>query len=133
MIVGRLTRDERGVAAVEFAMTSPLYFLALFGVAQAGLWLWTDFSLQRAVDAASRWASIQCGSKLKTCPTDSQTQTYAANNVAGMAVPLSAFSVTLPTAGSCGTQVTAAYDVPTFTSGLGLPNITVHVSACFPT
>jgi len=133
MTARRLTRDERGVAAVEFAFTSPLYFLALFGLAQAGLWLWTDFSLQRAADAASRWASIQCGPNLKTCPTDSQVQTYAANNIAGMSVPSSAFSVTLPTAGSCGTQVSAAYDVPTFTSGLGLPNITVHVSACFPT
>lgn len=133
MIAGLLPRDERGVAAVEFAITSPLYFLALFGLAQAGLWLYSDFSLQRAADAASRWASLQCGPKLSACPTESQTQTYAASNVAGLSVPSSAFTVTLPTAGSCGTQVSAAYDVPTFTSGLGLPNITVHVSACFPT
>ena len=54
---------------------------------------------------------------------------YAANKVVGLSVPSSAFSVTNV---SCGAQVTAAYDVPTFTSGLGLPNITVHVSACYP-
>jgi Flp pilus assembly protein TadG len=81
MIVQRLTRDERGVAAVEFAITSPVYFLALFGLAQAGLWLWADFSLQRAADAASRWASIQCGPKLTACPTASQLQGYAVNNI----------------------------------------------------
>ena len=60
---------------------------------------------------------------------DQAIQTYAANNVAGLSVPSSAFSVTTA---SCGAQVSAAYTVPTFTSGLGLPNITVHVSACYP-
>ena len=95
MIAGGLTRDESGVAAVEFALTSPVYFPAL------------------------------------ACPTESQTQTYAASNVAGLFVPSSAFSMT--TDASCsGALVSAAYDVPTFTSGLGLPNITVQVSACYP-
>jgi Flp pilus assembly protein TadG len=126
MIVLGLTRDERGVTAVEFAITSPVYFLALFGVVQAGMWLWADFSLQRAVDAASRCAAILTA----TCGTTSAIQTYAANNVAGLSVPSSVFSVTNA---SCGKQVSAAYDVPTFTSGLGLPMVTVHVSACYPT
>jgi Flp pilus assembly protein TadG len=128
----RLTRDASGVAAVEFAITSPVYFLALFGLAQAGLWLWADFSLQRAADAASRWASIQCGSKLATCPTDSQLQSYATSNIVGLSVPSSAFSLSTTNPSCSGAQVSAAYDVPTFTSGLGLPNITVHVSACYP-
>jgi hypothetical protein len=89
------------------------------------MWLWADFSLQRAVDAASRCAAILTA----TCGTTSAIQTYAANNVVGLSVPSSTFSVTHP---SCGAQVSAAYQVRTFTSGLGLPNITVHVSACYP-
>jgi Flp pilus assembly protein TadG len=125
MIGRRFTCDERGVAAVEFAVTSPVYFLMLFGLAQAGMWLWADFTLQRAVDAASRCAAILTA----TCGTTSAIQTYASNNVVGLSVPSSAFTVTTAT---CGAQVSAAYDVPTFTSGLGLPNITVHVSACYP-
>jgi hypothetical protein len=36
MIARRLTCDERGVAAVEFAITSPVYFLMLFGLARQG-------------------------------------------------------------------------------------------------
>jgi Flp pilus assembly protein TadG len=132
MIARRLDRDERGVAAVEFAITSPVYFLALFGLAQAGLWLWADFSLQRAADAASRWASIQCGPKLATCPTASQLQSYAVNNIAGLSVPSSAFSLSTTNPNCSGALVSAAYGVPTFTSGLGLPNITVHASACYP-
>lgn len=68
MIARPLSRDQRGVAAVEFAITSPVvYFLALWW-AQAGLWLFADFSLQRAADVASRWAAIQCGRKLTACP-----------------------------------------------------------------
>ena len=125
MIRRRFTCDERGVTAVEFAVTSPVYFLMLFGLAQAGMWLWADFTLQRAVDAASRCAAILT----TTCGTTSAIQTYASNNVVGLSVPSSAFSVTHP---SCGAEVSAAYEVPTFTSGLGLPNITVHVSACYP-
>jgi Flp pilus assembly protein TadG len=122
MIGRRFTCDERGVAAVEFAITSPVYFLMLFGLAQAGMWLWADFSLQRAVDAAARCAVI-------TPSTCTDVASYAANNVVGLSVPSNAFTVTTAT---CGAQVSAAYDVPTFTSGLGLPNITVHVSACYP-
>ena len=43
MIDRRLTCDERGIAAVEFAITSPVYFLMLFGLAQAGTWLGRTF------------------------------------------------------------------------------------------
>jgi Flp pilus assembly protein TadG len=132
MIAGRITRDERGVAAVEFAITSPVYLLALFGLAQAGLWLWSDFSLQRAADAASRWAAIRCGPKLTACPTAGQLQSYAVTNIVGLSVPSSAFSLSTSNASCGGALVSAAYDVPTFTSGLGLPNITVHASACYP-
>lgn len=117
------TRDARGVAAVEFALVSPVFFLALFGLGQAGLWLWADFSLQRAVNTAARCAVIT-----PTACTD--VASYAASNVVGLSVPSSAFSSTKT---ACGAQVSAAYDVPTFTSGLGLPNVTVHVSACYPT
>lgn len=120
MIGCRIAGDERGAAAIEFAITSPVYFLALVALIQGGLWLWVDVSLQRAADAAAR-----CGA-LSAC---ADVPTYAANNVVGMSVPSSAFSVS---AASCGEQVSAAYAVPTFTSGLGLPNITVHVSACYP-
>ena len=132
MTFRRLTCDQSGVAAVEFAITSPLYFLALFGLAQAGLWLWADFSLQRAADAASRWASIQCGPKLATCPTASQVQNYAVTNIVGLSVPSNAFSLSTTDPNCSGALVSAAYGVPTFTTGLGLPNITLHASACYP-
>jgi len=108
-MVRRLTRDQRGVAAVEFAITSPVFFLALFGLAQGGLWLWADFSVQRAVDTASRWAAIQCGPKLAACPSASALQSYAVNNIVGLSAPSSAFSMTTSNPSCGGALVSAVY------------------------
>ena len=32
-------RAAEGATAVEFALTSPVYFLGLFGLVQVGMWL----------------------------------------------------------------------------------------------
>ncbi len=120
-------RAAEGATAVEFALTSPIYFLALFGLAQVGLWLWADFSLQRAVDAASRCAAV-----LKTtCATQAETKAYAASATVGLPVSASTFTVTPNSCGSTGSKVTATYSVPTLVPAL--PNINVNVSACYPT
>lgn len=123
MIRRSFTRNERGVAAVEFALVSPVFLLALFGLGQAGLWFWADFSLQRAVNAAARCAVI-------TPALCADVASYAAGEVVGLSVPSTAFS---STTAACGAQVSAAYEAPSFTSGLGLPVPTIHVSACYPT
>jgi len=116
-------RDERGVTAVEFAVVSPVFVLALFGLGQAGLWLWADFSLQRAVNAAARCAVV-------TPAVCADVASYAANHVVGLSVPSTAFTVTTP---ACGAQVSAVYEAPNLAAGLGLPIPTVQVSACYPT
>jgi len=118
-------RDAEGATAVEFALTSPVYFLALFGLAQVGLWLWADFSLQRAVNAASRCAAVL---KTTTCANATDTEAYAASVTVGVPVSASAFTATNA---PCGWKVTAKYIVPTFVPAL--PNINVNVSACYPT
>ena len=118
-------RDAGGATAVEFALTSPIYFLGLFGLAQVGLWLWADFSLQRAVDAAARCAVVL---KATTCDNAADTEAYAANVTVGLPVSASAFTAM---SASCGWQVSATYSVPTFVPAL--PNISVNVNACYPT
>jgi Flp pilus assembly protein TadG len=133
MISRRFLRDADGATAVEFALTSPIYFLGLFGLAQAGVWLWADFSLQRAVDAASRCAAVLT----MTCDNTADTQTYAANAATGLPVTANNFTVTAAstlTPNTCGPKsflVSASYTVPTFVPAL--PDINVKVSACYPT
>jgi Flp pilus assembly protein TadG len=137
MICRRFLRDADGATAVEFALVSPIYFLGLFGLAQAGLWLWADFSLQRAVDVASRCAALASASNpLATgaCPnttnltcTGSNIETCAATNTIGLPVTYSNFRVM-----SCGSglEVQATYRMPTLVPAL--PDINVNVSACYP-
>ena len=129
MIRRNVLRDEDGAAAVEFALTSPLYFLLLFGLFQVSIWLWSDFSLQRAVDVASRCAAVTP----TTCGTTSQIQAYAASNAIGLPVSSSTFTAIHNSCGAGSAQVSAKYTVPSLTSALGLPSITVNVSACYPT
>jgi Flp pilus assembly protein TadG len=119
--------DADGATAVEFALASRIFFLGLFGLAQVSLWLWADFTLQRAVDAASRCAAVLT----TTCATAADIQAYAVSATVGLPVSTSAFTVTSASCGSSGSKVAATYSVPTFVPAL--PNITVNVSACYPT
>ena len=76
--------------------------MALFGLAQVALWLWADFSLQRAVDVASRCAVV----RKTTCDNAADTEAYAASAAVGLPVTSSAFTATNTT---CGWQVSASY------------------------
>ncbi len=137
MIRRMFLRDASGATAVEFALTSPIFFMALFGLAQVGLWLYADFSLQRAVNVASRCAALASAPNhlaLAICPntaslacTGNNIQTCAASNTVGLSVLASDFTAQQAT---CGSQVSASYSLPTFIPAL--PGIHVNVSACYP-
>ena len=50
----RLTRDERGATAIEFAMVSLPFFMMLFGLIILGLFFFTTFVLENAVEQSAR-------------------------------------------------------------------------------
>ncbi|MFT5509530.1 MAG: hypothetical protein ACI89J_002617 [Hyphomicrobiaceae bacterium] len=50
----RFYRDERGFTAVEFAMVAMPFLMLLFGTIGVGLFFFTTFSLENAVEKASR-------------------------------------------------------------------------------
>ena len=50
----RLGRDQRGVAAVEFAMIAPIFFALLVGIMDIGRYMWTLNTMQYAIDEAVR-------------------------------------------------------------------------------
>lgn len=56
----RLDRSESGAASVEFAMVATPFFMLIFGIFGIGIYQFTAFSLQNAVDQASR--SLRTGS-----------------------------------------------------------------------
>ncbi|MGB3720715.1 MAG: pilus assembly protein [Proteobacteria bacterium] len=47
-------RDERGTTAIEFALVGLPFFMFLFGIFGLGLYFFTTFSLESAVEQASR-------------------------------------------------------------------------------
>lgn len=66
-------RDRSGVAAIEFAIVGPLFFLVLLGCIVFGMYLGTVHSVQQLAAEAAR-ASIQG-------LTDSERKTLAENQV----------------------------------------------------
>jgi Flp pilus assembly protein TadG len=61
--IGRrhVLRDTRGVSAVEFGMTAPILFLAVFGTLQVAQGFYVRTVLTGAVNAAARKSSLQSG------------------------------------------------------------------------
>lgn len=53
-LLGRLRRDTSGATAVEFAMVALPFVMMLFGIIGVGLYFFTTFTLENAVEQASR-------------------------------------------------------------------------------
>jgi Flp pilus assembly protein TadG len=68
--------DRRGVAAVEFALVTPIFCLLLAGIVDLGGALFTKFKLDSAVTAGANFAQVNAGN---VNSTNGQT---LANNIA---------------------------------------------------
>jgi Flp pilus assembly protein TadG len=123
-----LRRESHGSAAVEFAFLLPVFLLMFLGIIEFGRLLWTQSSLQHAVEAAARYAAIN----YPTCSSTSQTTSYAAAQVFGQSAPTSDFTLTCP---PCGTQVTATLSFTPVVPALlpFLNNIRLSAQSCYPT
>jgi len=69
-----LLRDTRGIAAVEFALFTPVFALLLAGIVDLGGALYTKFKLDSAVTAGANYAQINAANVSST-----NGQTLAAN------------------------------------------------------
>jgi hypothetical protein len=58
MIVLRIARDRSGSTAAEFALTLPLLLLLLFGIIDAGRWIWTYNQAEKATQMGARFAIV---------------------------------------------------------------------------
>ena len=50
---------ERGVAALEFALIAPVFFLLIFGIIDFGLGIWTYNNISQAVREGARYAVVR--------------------------------------------------------------------------
>jgi len=118
-------KDISGTAAIELAMTMPVFLMLLFGAVEFGLLMWTKLGLQHGVEMAARCATINTS----TCSSSSSIQSYALAQAYGLSVPTSTFTVSTP---SCGNQVQASYQFNFVTTYMGMPKLTITAKSCFP-
>jgi Flp pilus assembly protein TadG len=117
---------SRGAVAVELSLILPALLLVMLGLMDVGRMIWTQTTLERAVEAAARCAAVNP----VTCGTTAAIQSYAAGQAFGLTVTTAVFTVTTVT---CGMKVTVtmpyAFVIPWMTSS----NVTLGASACYPT
>lgn len=108
-------------------MVLPILLLCVFGLIEFARAIWTQATLDYAVQAAARCAAVD----MNACDTDLKIQNYAAGKAAGLsfADPTSTFGVTRP---SCGIQVTASLPFDFLVPALLPYSATLSARACFP-
>ena len=120
----RALTDTRGITAVEFGMTAPLFIVLLFMMVQGSMALWTQLGISHGAAMAARCRTILP----TTCNTADATKAYAVSESFGVTVPNSTFTVTTP---ACGNQVNASYTFQ-FPDIMNLSPLILTAQACFP-
>jgi Flp pilus assembly protein TadG len=120
--VGAFGPDRAGSAAVEFGLTAPVFFLLLFGAIEFARLLWTQNSLQYAVEEAARCGAVNPA----VCPDNTATTTFASSQVYGIEINPSAFTVSDL---GCGVQVNVSLPFSFFAI---FPAFTLTGQACRP-
>jgi Flp pilus assembly protein TadG len=116
-------KDEQGASAVEFALVVLPFVTMILGIIGTCLMLYANQTLQFAVEAAARCASVE----RYVCTSDALTRSYAVSQYKGPGVSP---TFTVSSAG-CGHTVSGS---ATFPLNAGIISISVPLSAtaCFP-
>ena len=90
--------DDKGAAMLEYAVVLPIFLSFTIGVMDMSRLLWTQVTLDRAVQSAARCAAVNT----TACGGAAAIQTFAAGEAWGVSVASSNFAVSYP---SCGVTV----------------------------
>jgi Flp pilus assembly protein TadG len=133
MIGHGLCRDEAGSSAAEFALVLPLLLVFMFGIVDAGRWMWTYNEAEKATQMGARMAVV----------TDYVSSSIATSYVGacspaltqGDVIPANCFSTITCTSTGCdnGTKNDAAFTtivnrMRQFLPTLDEKNVTVQYS-----
>jgi len=116
--------DSSGGALVEFALVVPAFIAVIVGGFYLALMLFASSSMQYAVEAGARCASVST----TTCGSTTAIQNYAQGKFLASSVGTPTFTATNP---ACGHMVSANM---TYVFNLGLTRLSVPLAstACYP-
>ncbi len=130
-----LSRDIRGVTAVEFALVAPTFMMFMFLMIDGARAVWTYQTLQEVAANSAHCAALG----VSTCNTSTEVKDYAVARAAQSGVKLTTGAVTLTAAATCSsvsgmTRVAIAATYQGATTKL-LPSSvsTLNTEGCFPT
>ena len=89
--ISDLAKDQRGAAAMEFAIVSGVFVTALFGIAYIGMMLFTNAALHWAVERSVRLAAIS------TTTTQSAISTALNGYLSSLGVPAATVTYSVAT------------------------------------
>jgi Flp pilus assembly protein TadG len=120
-MISKFLRNNRGAAAIEFALVALPVIFFIFGIMQTAWVVWSDNLLHVAVDAAARCAGV----KSTTTPCNGADLISPANQVFA---PLSGASFSNNSGCDGGVGLVGTYDVPI----LFIFNVTLMAKSCYP-
>lgn len=129
---------DRGAAAIEFAIVLPILLLCALGLIEFGRAVWTQATLDYAVQAASRCYALGHAVAGARCETAVQTQQYAVDQAPGLSLSTDVFNVTIEACDGAGGGVQGVkVVVPSLRFDWLVPALlpystTLSASACFP-
>ena len=111
MILRNISSDQSGSSAAEFALVLPLLMLLMFGVIDAGRWIWTYNQAEKATQMGARFAVVA------SPPSAGLTSSYVGVGglTQGDVIPPSAFGKITCTDASCTCTTTPCPTLGTFT------------------
>ncbi len=80
-VMRRWRSDNKGVTAIEFGIVATPFFMLLFGIIGIGLYFFTTFTIENAVEQASRL--LRTGQAQQAAMTDAQFKTKICELVPG--------------------------------------------------
>lgn len=102
--VAAIIRNQRGAAAIEFAIAVPVLVLFIYGIFRIGLLFQANAGMQHALGEGARYATIY--------PTPTNTQIQAKVNARLFGNGYGTFTVAAPVDGAGFKTLTVTYTTP---------------------
>lgn len=133
IVLKRLFSDQAGVAITEFALISPFFLLALFGVIEGSRVMWTKQTLDEVA-----YATARCTAVSSNCDTIDKQRTFATTRASSYGVTVLGANVAVNEDTTCKSlpnskqvTVTLAYESPLDGFVPGFPT-SLESIACYP-